>query len=384
MSPLQGTWFAIRVLLASLALGGVRAAAEGQPKSMPAQRHFRMGFTPFPYDISIKAIQDTNRFMRDNADVIAIHMEGVPWTEARSGKPFHPKMLEEWEGKRRATPPGAKVYLAISPLNQGRSGLAAYRAEREGLPVPGPFAGKALDDPLVVETYLAYCRRAIEFFRPDYFACGIEVNELYHNGRAQWEGYVRLHGQVYQALKREHPKLPVFASFTLHNMLNPGWKDREAMLAAFKTLMPSSDCVAVSFYPFMAGLGGRVDESLRWLAAEFDPFEKPYVVAEMGRPAEPVVLKSPKLTIPAGPAAQERFLEEMLWFAHGRRVEFLVWFVPRDYDAMWRKIEAASPEFFKVWRDCGLLDGEGNPRPAHRLWWAHFEVPLLPRIGRSP
>ena len=37
-------------------------------------RAFRMGFTPFPYDITPEAVADTRTFLRENADIIAFHM----------------------------------------------------------------------------------------------------------------------------------------------------------------------------------------------------------------------------------------------------------------------------------------------------------------------
>jgi hypothetical protein len=340
------------------------------------KRAFRMGLTPFPHDLTLDGVNAAKRFVRDNADVISVHIEGVPWLEAHTGEDIHPKLMEDWQRHRDAKPPDGKVYLSLSPLNNGRSGIAGYRAERENLPLPEPFVGKALDDPVVVKAYLEYCRRAIRYFEPDYLTIGIEVNELFHNNRSEWRAYTRLHRQVYEALNRENPALPICVSFTLHNMLNPDWKDRADMLAEMKKLMSHNDLVAVSFYPFMAMLGGRMDECLAWLRREFDAFKKPYVVSECGQPAEPVVLKSLGFTIPASPESQYRALERLLLFAGRHQVEFLIWYLPRDYDRLWEKIRAGAPEFFGVWRDCGLLDGDGRKRPAYQLWRTYFELPL--------
>jgi len=355
------------------------APAAQQAAAPPTERHFRMGFTPFPHDLTVEALTAVNGFLRDNADLIADHFEGVPWAEAHAAKPFHPKLLEDWQRHKDATPPNAKVYLAVSPIDMNRSDLAAYRGEREGLPVPEPLAGKAFDDPLVERAYLRYCREAIRFFQPDYLAVGIEVNELYHHSPAKWPAYVRLHEHVYDALKREHPGLPIFVTFTLHNMLNPEWRDRAQMLAAFKKLMAHSDLVAVSFYPFMGGLTDKVDDSLNWVVRELGPLGKPLAIAEMGQPAEPLAFAQPPLSIPGDEQSQRRVLEQVLGFCHGQRVEFVIWFVPRDYDALWDKIRGTSPEFFKAWKDCGLLDGQGNKRPAYDLWQQHFRLSFGPR-----
>jgi hypothetical protein len=350
--------------------------AKHNPKGDIVKRGFRMGLTPFPYDMTLEALSATRRFLTNNADVISVHLEGVPWLEAHEGRPFHPKLMEDWQRHKDAKPPKGRVYLSLSPLNNGRSGIAGYRAAAENLPLPRPFVGKMLDDPIVVKSYLDYCRRAIGYFQPDYMTIGIEVNELYHNNHSVWHAYTRLHREVYQALKRDNPNLPICFTFTLHNMLNPNWKDRSQMLAATKELMKYSDLVAVSFYPFMAMLGDRMDDCLSWLEKEFDGFEKPYVFSESGQPAEPVVLKSLGFTIPASPQTQYQVLDKLLSFAHRREAEFFIWFLPRDYDGLWEKIRAEAPEFFGVWRDCGLLDGKGNERPAYRLWRAHFERPF--------
>src|SRR5205807_3238695 len=136
--------------------------------------------------------------------------------EALSGKAFSAKLLEEWEGKKKATPKGGKVYLAISP------GRGTLKPAEKALPFPKELVGKSYDDPLVKKAYLAYCRRMVELFRPDYLAIGIEVNEISLVGADRWKAYAALHRHVYEALKKDHEGLPIFASFTLHGMLNEG------------------------------------------------------------------------------------------------------------------------------------------------------------------
>jgi hypothetical protein len=346
--------------------------------TQPAGRSFRMGFTPFPHDMTLEALAAVDKLVKGNADVVAAHFEGVPWAEARTGGAFHREILSNWTRHKNARPAGGKLYLALTPINNDRSALAAYRREREGLPLPEAFSGKGFDSPVVMDAYLRYCRRAVGFLRPDYLAIGIEVNELYHKAPKKWPAYVRLHAHVYKHLKREHPDLPVFASFTLHNMLNPGWADRRAMLAAFRRLMPHNDMVAVSFYPFMASLTAKVDGSLAWLAREFDAFGKPYAFVETGEIAEPLVLKTFKLRLAGSEKTQRRALAALLEFAQARRTEFIIWFVPRDYDALWERIRGTAPEFFTAWRDCGLLDGAGRPRAAMELWRKAYRLPHRP------
>lgn len=168
------------------------------------------------------------------------HIEGVPWTQALRDQPFPKALLEEWDGKKLATPPNGKVYLANSP---GRGELKM--AEKAGT-LPAQLKGKHYDDPLVMNAYLSYCRRPVEFFKPDYLAIGIEVNEIHNLGPKEWDAYVALHKHVYADLKKDHPDLPIFASWTLHNM----FKQRGQMLEAFKRLMPYNDLVAVSYYRF--------------------------------------------------------------------------------------------------------------------------------------
>src|SRR5882672_5171852 len=78
-------------------------------------RPFLMGFTAFPPDFTPEAILSTRKFVKENADLLAHHIEGVPWTEALSGQPFPAAFMKEWEDKKLATPANGKIYLAISP-----------------------------------------------------------------------------------------------------------------------------------------------------------------------------------------------------------------------------------------------------------------------------
>jgi len=329
-----------------------------------------MGFTGFPHDFSIEAVSHAQDFSRQNADIIAHHIEGVPWSELLSDAPFSDELINDWKGKEQATPKGGKVYLAISP---GRGDL---KPGEKSEPFPKGLKGRSYDDPVVLDAYLSYCRRMLEFFKPDYLAIGIEVNEIYQVGKDKWRAYVALHRHVYQELKKDHPNLPIFASFTLHGMLNQTGRSRDEMLTAFGEIMPFNDFVAVSFYPFIRGGTTDIDSCLRWLIDHFDGFKKPYAFVEVGEPAERLELPSSGQIIDGTPQKQAAFYETLLAFARDHDVRFVISFLHRDYDALWEKIKETTPKAFMVWRDCGLMDQDGKARPAYTVWKRYFDVQL--------
>jgi hypothetical protein len=165
-------------------------------------RRFYMGFTPWAYAGTPQAVAETYRFIRESADIITQHIEGVPWTGALAGAPFPKGFMDNISQRKKNQPSSLKRVLAISPLNQGRNGLADYYGEKEHMPLPKEFKGKHFNDPAVKTAYLNYCHRMIEFFQPNYLIVGIESNELLKNTPAEWGNYVELSRYVYSQLKQ--------------------------------------------------------------------------------------------------------------------------------------------------------------------------------------
>lgn len=353
----------VLIFLVLLAVAAPNRGAEGGSSS--ESRAFRMGFTAFPFDVTASAVDETREFVRTNADLIAHHIEGVPWAEALRNEPFPKELMSDRETKRSMTPPGAKVYLAISP---GRGDLKL--AEKGTTPLPAELRGKSYDDPLVKQAYLNYCRRTIEYFKPDYLCIGIEVNEIFSAGKEKWQAYAKLHRHVYRELKKEHPNLPIFASFTLHNLI----KQKGEMLKACQELMDFNDCVAISFYPFF--IGESADTALKWLQENFDSFGKPYAMVETNDTAERTEFPKSKIVLNGNPEKQAAYVRTLLHLAQRRHFRFVVLFIHQDYDALWDAIKGTSPEFFIAWRDCGLIDEKGNARPAFSVWREYFRKPF--------
>lgn len=344
----------------------------------PAERHFAMGFTPFPWDTTPDAVRGTGEFIARNGDLLVHHFDnGVPWTEALEGRPFPAGLASDWS-RRMELSRGKRVFLALTPLDGGRKDLALYRGESENMPLPEPFRGKALDDPLVKRAYLDYCRRAVETFRPDHLAIGIEVNELILNSQVKWPAFLSLYRETRAALKELWPALPICATVTLHALTDPAKKSRNGQEELIRRFLEENDFAGISYYPFMAGNMERPEAPLDWLRGFT---AKPIAIAETGFPAETLRIPSLFLTLQSSPALQEAYLEKLLGRAERDRYLFVGYFLHRDYDAMWERIRSAAPEFFIAWKDCGLLDGEGRERPAFAAWRRAF-LSVYRRTGR--
>lgn len=338
----------------------------GDAAAVPPKRRFHMGITGFPHDITAEAFSATVEFAHQNADIIAHHIEGVPWGAMHRGEGFPAAFAEEMSGKRSMKPPGGKVYVAISP---GRGKLKPHDKAPE---IPGALRGKAYDHDLVKQAYLRYCRQIIEFFEPDYLAIGIEINELWGViFKREWQAYLELHEYVYRQLKQEHPDLPVFASMTLHALYNK----QGGMVAAMADLIPYCDLIGISYYPFFVEDRARL-RALDWFVDTFDRYGKPYAMVETNAAAE--TTKFDSYTVPGTPQRQLEYYQYLLAFANRHDFEFVIAFIHRDYDAMWQKIKGSSPELFKAWMNCGFLDEQGNPRPSYQLWSSYLSAELQP------
>ncbi|MHC4462027.1 MAG: hypothetical protein ACYS6W_04875 [Planctomycetota bacterium] len=342
-------------------------------------RPFFMGFTPFPWDVTPAAVKSTYKGITSNADIICHHFDdGVPWAEALEDKPFSAHLRDGWKTRKDNTPDGFKVFVAVTPLNTFRKGMALYHGEKENMPLPKSFMGKTFDDPEVMKAYLNYCRRVVKYFRPDYLALGIEVNELVHNSAGEWPGFVRLYRHVYRRLKKDHPQMPIFATFTLHNMLQEGWSDIKTQRSKVKEFLTEVDLVGISFYPFMKTIGPpeRSVEAFDWVRKFVG--DKPIAITETGFPAEPTRLEDFKVNLPGSPQSQATYFETLLNAAHRDKYLFVIAFLYRDYDAFWEKIKVSmSGDWAAAWRDCGLVDETGKTRPGYEVWRRYLRAKYI-------
>lgn len=361
------------VILSSLMFGCAKPPEEPpEIEHIPiskGDRPYFMGFTPFPWDMTLEAVTETGSFILKHGDIVSHHLDnGVPWTEALEDKPFHPKMMEDWEGRKNLSA-NKKVFLSVTPLDGGRSGMSPYRGEDEGMPIPDLFKDKAFNDPIVMKAYSNYCLRAAEFFQPDYFAIGIEVNELFHNARKMWQPFLELYMNTYSELKKSYPDLPIFTTLTLHNLTNQGWEDLEEQQAEIKKFLEHNDVAGISYYPFMAGQSEKPVEMFDWIRSFTD---KPLAITETGFPAEDIILKTYDVEISGTPEKQQIYFETLLDRAKQDNYLFVISFLYRDYDQLWEKIKDMAPEAFIVWKDCGLLDENGAERPAYEVWKSYL------------
>jgi hypothetical protein len=337
-----------------------------------ATRRFLMGFTSWPYAATVEAVQGTYAFIGTNADFIVEHLDdGVPWAESLRDAPFPKAFQEKIEGRRKNRPPGTKLLLSLTPLNMGRSGLAESAGNGQRPPLPQELKGKPFDDPQLVRAYANYGRRMVEFFQPDFLLTGIESNELLNNQPKTWTAYRELSRQVQGGLRERFPKLPMAESVTLHKLLDRQNRGLEDYRKQIQALVEEQDFFAVSFYPFFLGLHTEKDfaEALDFLPTFT---RKPIAITETGHPAEPLKIRTWNLDFPADPKEQASFVNVLLSRAQSHHYRFVTYWAARDFDELWRTFPDAVKDLGALWRDTGLIDEAGRPRPAYGVWKGWF------------
>jgi hypothetical protein len=332
-------------------------------------RSFYMGLAPTEYDATPEALEATYAFVEKHADLIAYRFaEGVPWPEAYDQQPYHPSVERNLQYRVRKRSPGQRVFLSLSPMTVQAEGLAGYWGAKGNMPRPGAWQRRDFDDPEVITAYTNFCADMIRRLKPDFMAYGIEVNGLAKEAPSEWPKFVKLARVVYAALKAEHRSLPIFVSLQLDYF----WADEARQRKAVGEILPYTDYIAVSSYPYLDRYPDprRIPADYFAASAVLAP-KKPFAVAETGFTAKPVSALGARIR--GREDWQDAYMHRLLADSQRLRAQFVVWFVPRDYDAVIERLKAlhvpsSTLDLFSVWKSNGLVNAQGAPRKALETW----------------
>lgn len=334
-----------------------------------ATRSFYMGFTPFPYDISSAAVDYIYNKLATDADLISHHFDdGIPWPEALSGTDFHINIMNDWQYRLSRTPASHKILLSVTPIRFFRDGLALYKAEKGDLPLPAPWDTISFNHPDVKQAYLNYCARIMNYFNPDFFVIGIEVNLLIIKAPSLWNEYLDLHQYVFQQLKILDPDFPIFVSFTGMDLVE-GYTNANHLqqMQVLNDLMNYTDYCGVSIYPYLSGfLCDTIPMDM--FEKIFSKLTKPVAITETGYAADSITAYGATIILNGSPQKQNQYITLMMNKAAEHNLKFVVNFFLRDYDALWQAI-GSPDDIYKVWKDTGLYDEDGNVRIAFQNWY---------------
>jgi hypothetical protein len=370
--------------LLGLACAGTAAPAVPTPTCQPSQpkvqveaasRPYHMGFTRWPPEATLEGIARMDAFLATHGDLTALHFDGgLPWNEALNGEPLPEAVMSEWRGAREAIPESHTLYVAITPLNMERKSLAPYWGTATNQPLPKPWSEYSFDHPDVKLAYLKYARQVIEYFHPDYFAIGIEVNVAQVNAPGNWDAYKELHKFIYESLKQEYPDLPIFATFTVSHMNGLDGGEKAVQKAEIESLLPYLDLIGLSSYPYgWMYESGKADPIPEDFFAAALAFGKPLAVTESGAPSYSFSAfgKNYEFT----EEYQARWVDFLLRQAEEHQFKFVVAFTGIDYDKLLAVFPANVRELGMIWVYTGLERSDGCAKRALSVWDAYLGLP---------
>lgn len=320
-----------------------------------------MGATRWPPDLTLRALGQVERFLRDDADMAApMVLGGVPWVDAAAEATFSNALQAELTWRCPGDHPRC---LSLGALDTMRRGLAALYAVTDNLPLPPEWAGRAFDDPQVIRAYTAFCLRAAEIARPDWLVIGVEVNLLRHFAPDLWPGYLTLHRAAYAAVKDRFPDLPLLTTVAVQHFMGMADEtDVADQASAMAELADATDMLGWSIYPHLSWdvptviPPGFYDPLLEFGAR----LRKPMAITESGTASAPVPLGW--YTLEGTPERQVQTTEALLTLAEEGDIAFFVNWTSHDYPAFLEKI----PKSRKSWRGYGSRPASWMSRAATR------------------
>lgn len=336
-------------------------------------RPYYMGFTPWPYDATNKAISNTYEIAQQNGDIIAHHlMEGIPWQAALDSSTYPTLLDSDINFRINSTNPDTKIYLSIDSLNGTRDGLAYNYSETGVSLLTYPWNEYSFNDQEVIDAYINYCIEMINRFQPDYFNYAAEVSDLIINDPAMFNNFSIFSDQVYSRLKKEFPDLPLMVSIALKS---PDSYLTKTINDNFSKIENNIDMIGVSVYPFAFfehfEKGNPLTLPETWLSQIRELTNKPIAITETGWISEDLIIENYSFHEISNQEYQAAFLKTLLEESEILDIEFIIWFTVVDYDRLWRTA-LNQDDIAKIWKDSGLFSPSLEPKISYEIWQEYF------------
>ncbi len=357
------------ILLLS-ACGGGDTASPGDENADVQTRSFYMGFTPWPYDASLEAVNTTYRKIQDHGDMVGHQiMQGIPWAEAFANTGYPAAVEADLDLRLNSMRSGKTLFLAIDSLDASRRSLANNWGTNGEEPRPAPWDSRNFNDPEVITAYSNFALDLIARFKPEYFNYASEVSELILNDPAQYDSFKIFARQVYGNIKAKYPDLKLMVSVALKS---PASSEMAQVKSRLADILDYVDEIGVSVYPYIfynhTNKGDPDTLPADWLNQinRIAP-GKPVAITETGWIAEDLVISGYGVNVASNPLFQKKYVARLLQEAQKLDVEFVIWWSLIDYQALWdgalRQDDVAA-----IWRDIGLYDEALQPRPGLSDW----------------
>ncbi|MEO9255993.1 MAG: hypothetical protein ABI305_10650 [Tepidiformaceae bacterium] len=262
-------------------------------------------------------------------------------------------LLDEYSGLTR--------YYAIDPTD-----AVVQRSRIANLPASvDPQVG--FKDPALREAFIAYTAYVVKNYKPEYLALGVEINMLYERNPDQFDAFVSLYKEAYDQAKAANPKIKVFPTFQLEDMLGtfgtihpPHWE----VLDAFQGKM---DALAISTYPFLAQIHSASDIRPDYYSQLRDHFKGEIFISETAYASAPV---DGQVTV-GTEEDQQAYLVRVLTAAETNGFSMVVWYAALDP-------AYATSGTAAVFKDIGLRRSDGSNKLAWSTWEEWSRRPLKP------
>jgi hypothetical protein len=316
----------------------------GTPDIRP--RTFQMGLSSLPPELTDASYAATFELIGDAGDVVLIQRT-PPWAELLGGSVSPETDAATEREVQLAQENGLDIFVAIDPTDpaSGRSDLAD---------LPEDLAGARFGDDRVRDALLTYARYVATSYRPRYLAFGVEINSYQRAQPEDFERFVILYHEVYDAVKEISPDTLVFPTFQLEDMHGflPVDAPHQPQWYLLNRFGGDLDILAVSSYP--RSVFSSVDHLPLDYFTRLEAYDRPIALVSTGYPSAPEPDEGTE-------ALQASYLLRMLDYAQKLSMSLVVWFVSQDPtftgDAPYDRLQ-----------HLGLRQQDGTPKQAWHIW----------------
>lgn len=312
-------------------------------------RTFAMGISSLPSELTEESYADTFELAAGAGEIVLIQRT-PPWEELLAGTFSEETVLATQRETALAEEHGLDIFVAIDPTDGSR------RRDRLA-DLPDDLLGAGFSEPLIHQALLDYARYLAETYQPRYLAFGVEMNGYQQHHPEDFERFVVIYHEAYEAVKEISPDTLVFPTFQFEELqgrlpfqdpLPPQWY----LISRFE---PRLDVLAISSYPDVVfpEADGIPDSYYQQLLLYTN---RPVAIAGMGYSSR----ATEELDSLEAERAQAAFLRRTLDNAQQLNMPFVVWFIGQD--------PSFTGESTLDLANSGLRRQDGTDKLAWRVW----------------